>query len=215
MAKKKLILSQEQIERICEGEDFVYLSDLASKPDLGNIYATEVTTDGSVEDAYADPTTTDDFASTTTNNWRGNAKLAGMGPIVVHEMSKKDWEKTRLVSENIEHGNARLIGRKFGGKNGVEGKSYGATKMAISRKNAAEKKLNSNNPSLRASGAKTLRKMHQNWDGLDVADAQYTAAKASDKITQQNKPDGAKIKSAPKESGNGKAHSPKNGVFLN
>ena len=57
--------------------------------------------------------------------------------------------------------------------------------------------------------------MHQNWDGLDVADAQYTAAKASDKITQQNKPDGAKIKSAPKESGNGKAHSPKNGVFLN
>ena len=51
MAKKKLILSQEQIERICEGEDFVYLSDLASKPDLGNIYATEVTTEASVDDA--------------------------------------------------------------------------------------------------------------------------------------------------------------------
>ena len=45
MAKKKLILSQEQIKRICEGEDFVYLSDLASKPDMGDVYSTEITTD--------------------------------------------------------------------------------------------------------------------------------------------------------------------------
>ena len=45
MAKKKLILSQEQIKRICEGEDFVYLSNLASKPDMGDVYSTEITTD--------------------------------------------------------------------------------------------------------------------------------------------------------------------------
>jgi hypothetical protein len=215
MAKKKLILSQEQIERICEGEDFVYLNNLASKPDMGDIYTTEVTTDGSLEDAYADPTTTDDFASTTTNNWRGNAKLAGMGPIVVHEMSKKEWIQKRLMQEESEHGNARLMGQKFGGKDGSQGKSYDATKMAISRKNKAEEKLNSTNPQIKAQGAETLRKMHNNWDGLDVADSQYSAAKAADKITQSNKPDGTKIKSAPKISGNGKAHTPKNGVFLN
>ena len=45
MAKKKLILSQEQIKKICEGEDFVYLSDLASKPDMGDVYSTRITTD--------------------------------------------------------------------------------------------------------------------------------------------------------------------------
>ena len=214
MAKKKLILSQEQIERICEGEDFVYLNNLASKPDMGNIYATEVTSDGSIEDAYADPTTTDDFASTTTNNWRGNAKLAGMGPIVVHEMTKREWEKNILMQEESEHGNARLMGRKFGAKDGSQGKSYDATKMAISRKNKAEKKLNSTDPQIKAQGAETLRKMHNNWGGLDVADAQYNSAKAVDKITQNNKPEGTK-RNSPTKQGGKNIQTPKNGVFLN
>ena len=137
MAKKKLILSQEQIKRICEGEDFVYLSDLASKPDMGDVYSTEITTDGSIEDAYPMPTTTDDRSHTMTNDWRGNAKLAGMGAITVREMSKKDWAKANIVDEESEHGNARLMNRTFGAGNGQQGKSYGATKMAVSRKNKA------------------------------------------------------------------------------
>ena len=211
MAKKKLILSQEQIEKICEGEDFVYLSDLASKPDMGDIYSTEVTTDGSIDDGYPIPSTTDDRSHTMTNDWRGNAKLAGMGAITVREMSKKDWAKQNIVDEESEHGNARLKNRQFGAGNGEQGVSYGAIKMANSRKNAAEKKLNSNNPQERASGAETLRKMHQNNPNLDIAIDQYEGAKIGDKIAQQGKP----IKSAPKQSGNGKAHSPKNGVFLN
>jgi hypothetical protein len=211
MAKKKLILSQEQIKRICEGEDFVYLSDLASKPDMGDVYSTEITTDGSIEDAYPMPTTTDDRSHTMTNDWRGNAKLAGMGPIVVREMSKKDWAKS-FIGEESEHGNERLKRRNYGADGDV--KSYTATKMAVSRKNRAEDKLRNGSDEEKIKAAKTLNKMHNNWSGLDAASVQYSAAKALDKAIRGTQ-DGPKIASAPKEHGNGKAHTPKNGVFLN
>ena len=205
MANKKILLTQEQALKLCECGDFTYLSDLASKPDVGDIYSTEVTTDGSIENGYPSPTTTDDRSHIMTNNWRGNAKLAGMGAVVVREMSKKEWEKENIIDED----NARLVNRKFSGK------SYGATKVADCRKRAAEKKLNSNNPIERSKGAETLRKMHQNWEDLDVATSQYKGAMLGDKIYRDSKEEGNKIKSAPKQSGNGKAHSPKNGVFLN
>lgn len=214
MKRNKLILTTEQFKRLCEGEEFSYLSDLSSKPDMGDIYSTEITTDGSIENGYPEPTTTDDKAKEMVNNWRGNAKLSGMGAVTIREFSKNEWLKTIFNEEN-EHGNKRLMNKTFGSQNGEKGKSYDATKMAISRKNAAEKKLHSTDPKLQAQGAETLRKMHNNWGGLDVADSQYTSAKMSDKISQNNKLEGTKIQSAPKNSGNGKAHSPKNGVFLN
>lgn len=211
MAKKRIIITQEQASKICEGEEFSYLSDLATKPDLGNVYSTEVSTDGSIDNGYAEPTTTDDRSHTMTNNWRGAAKLAGMGSVVVREMTKKEWEKTKLVDEESEHGNARLKNRKFGASDGEQGKSYSATKMANSRKNAAERKMMSNDPNERASGAQTLKRMRQNWSNLDLATSQYEGAKVGDEISRKGQP----ITSAPKESGNGKAHTPKNGVFLN
>jgi hypothetical protein len=212
MAKKKLILSQEQVEKICEGEEFVYLSDLASKPDVGDIYSTEVTTDGSIEDGYPIPSTTDDRSHTMTNDWRGNAKLAGVGAMTIREMSKKDWAKQNVVCEESEHGNSRLLNRQFG--DGSNRKSYTAAKMSTSRLNNAEEKLNSTDPQVRASGAKTIERMKQNNPGIEVMRNQYEGAKLGDKVTQKNKI-GPKMASAPKQSGNGKAHSPKNGVFLN
>ena len=58
-----------------------------------------------------------------------------------------------------------------------------------------------------------MQKMQNNWSGLGVATNQYETAK---KIDKQTKP---AIKSAPKTSGNGKAHSKKEpndgGVFIN
>ena len=62
------------------------------------------------------------------------------GAITVREMSKKDWAKANIVDEESEHGNARLMNRTFGAGNGQQGKSYSATKMAVSRKNKAEEK---------------------------------------------------------------------------
>lgn len=214
MSKRTLILTQEQVKRLCEGEDFVYFKDLSTKPDMGNIYSTEVTTDGSMESEYPIPTTTDDRSHTMTNDWRGNAKMNGMGPITVREMKKSDWEKNVLTNEESEHGNARLMNRKFGAKDGEQGKSYTATKMAISRKNAAERKLANGTPEEKQKAMKTLQHMKDNWDGIDAAEQQYTAAKLSDDVTQRTKA-GPKIASAPKTSGNGQAHSPKDGIFLN
>lgn len=214
MSKKKLILSQEQVARICEEDSFVYLDNLASKPDIGDVYAKEVTTDGSLDDGYPEPTTTDDKSHTMTTNWKGHARLNGMAPLVVREMSKKEWSNRFLMKEETEHGNARLKGRIFGATDNGEGKSYSATKSAICRKKKAENLLNNGNEYEKQKAAKTLQRMRNNWDGLDVADTQYQAAKLNDKTVQDNKI-GPKIKSAPKQSGNGKAHTPKGGVFLN
>jgi hypothetical protein len=215
MAKKKIILTKEQVSRLSEGEEFAYLSDLASKPDMGDIYSTEITTSGSIDDAYPEPTTTDDKANSMTCDWRGNAKLAGMGAVQMRESTKKEWLKKNFFNEESEHGNRRLMNKKFGAGNGIEGRNYDSTKMAVSRKNNAEEKLNSTNHQIRQQGANTLKKMYQNNPNLDLLDTQYNAAKVGDKISQNNKPEGTKITSAPKEAGNGKAHTPKGGVFLN
>lgn len=214
MGMKKIILTQEQVENIFEGESFMYLKDLATKPDMGNIYGTEVTTDGSMDGEYSIPTTTDDKSHTMTNDCRGNAKLAGMGGGgVVYEVTKRDWEKN-LANEETEHGNARLKIRKFGAKDGEQGKSYTATKMAISRKKAAEKKMMNGTPEEKQKAMATLQKMRSNWSGIDAAEQQYNSAKISDNLSRQSMT-GPKIASAPKISGNGKAHSPSQGVFLN
>lgn len=210
---RKIIITPAQYTQLLEGESFRYMDRMAATPDLGNISATEITTSGEMEDAYPDPVTSDDMANTMTNDWRGNAKLAGMGPVVVHEMTKREWHRRNICSEESEHGNARLSGRTFGAQNGNPGKSYAATKMAVSRKRAAENKLNSQNPEERAKAAETLRHMRNNWSGIDTAESQYDAAKLSDKLMRKDMT-GPKIASGPKVSGNGKGHS-NGGVFLN
>lgn len=210
---RKIVITPAQYTQLLEGESFRYMDRMAAAPDLGNISATEITTGGEMEDAYPDPVTSDDMANTMTNDWRGNAKLAGMGPVVVHEMTKGEWHRMNICSEESEHGNARLSGRTFGAQNGNPGKSYAATKMAVSRKRSAEKKLNSQDPEERRKAADTLRHMRTNWAGIDAAENQYDAAKLSDKLVRKDMA-GPKIASAPKMSGNGKAHSA-GGVFLN
>lgn len=212
--KKIVIFTEEQIKKLCENESFNYLSDLSTKPDLGDVFATEVSTDGASEYGYTTPTTTDDRSHTMANDWRGNAKLYGLGTIGVCEISKGEWERKNFCTEESEHGNARLKGRTFGAVNGENGKSYTATKMALSRKKRAEEKLHNGTPEEKAKASKTLSRMHQNWGGLDAADTQYSTAKISDGLIQGST-NAPKIKSAPKNSGNGKAHTPKGGVFLN
>ena len=58
----------------------------------------------------------------------------------------------------------------------------------------------------------TINRMKNNWNGIDLAANQYNSAKMVDKSMQQNKI-GPKIASAPKETGNGKGHTPKNGII--
>lgn len=185
MKKKRLILSQEQLDEICGG-DSSYLDGLSKTPDMGSIFSTEVSADGGIEDGYADPTTTDDIASDMTNDWRGNAKLHGMGPITVRE-----WKEIYL--EEKEHGNARLKNLQFGAQNGAPGKSYGATKTALCRKNAAEETMRTGaTPEIKQKAANTVANMKNNWSGIDNAETQYNAAKANDATIRGNRPAGLK-----------------------
>ena len=208
MAKKTLILSQKQLDEICGG-DSNYLDGLALNPDLPLDFANQVTTNGSVEQGYADPMTTDDFADEFKHN-RRNFCLRGraMGS-TVREMTKRDWEIKIVFNED----NQRLLRRNFGATNDSEGKGYYATKKNIERyDDASEKSKNASTPEERQKALETMRTMERNWPGLEVAKNQYETAKKIDKQIRPN------IKSAPKESGNGKAHSikkPVDGVFLN
>lgn len=211
MAKKTLILTKRQLDEICGG-DSSYLDGLGSKPDVPNNFSNEISASGSMDDEYPNPTTTDDMRDTMTNDWRGNAKLAGMGPITVHEMTKKEWNNVYLDEER-EHGNERLKARQFGAQNGEAGKSYGATKTALSRLNTAQKTIQTGaTPEIKQKAMNTVNRMKNNWNGIDLAANQYNTAKMVDKSMQQNKI-GPKITSAPKETGNGKGHTPQNGII--
>ena len=212
MAKKTLILSQAQLDEICGG-NASYLDGFADEGgDLAVDSTNKISAEGSVDFGYPDKMTTDDMGDFLTNNVVGYANTRGMGVSAVKESKKSEWIKKNL-SEESEHGNARLQIRNFGTTNGDAGKSYSATKQAVYRKNKAEKKLNSTNPIERQKAQATLNKMRTNWSQLDNAEAQYTSAKAADKTIQGAKPEGTKINSAPKNNGNGKAHTPKNGII--
>ena len=208
MGKKKIILTQKQLDEIC-GDNSTYLDGLAMTPDLGDIYSTEVTTNGSIDGAYPDSMTTDDFASDTTNNNRGYWGLRGMGSVsTIREMTKKDWEKIIFNEDN-----QRLKYRNFGATADSKAKGYDATKKNISRYRIAAEKAKTGTPEEKAKANKTMQKMQNNWPGLGVATNQYETAK---KIDKQIKPP---INSVSKTSGNGKAHSKKEpndgGVYIN
>lgn len=208
MAKKTLILSQQQLDEICGG-DSSYLDGLTMTPDMPDVFADEISADGTVDNGYADATTTDDIAHDLTNSWRGNAKLHGMGPVTVREniMSVREW-RNKYLREEQEHGNARLKNLQFGAKDGQAGKSYGATKTALCRKRAAEKTAQTGaTPEIKQKAANTVAKMRNNWSGIDNAQTQYNAAKAGDKAVVSNKPAGTKRN----RNNMGNA----NGVFLN
>ena len=209
MGKKTLILSQQQLDEIFEG-DSAYLDNIGMPaPD----YANKITTDGGPIQHGELPkqTDTDDFGSERVNNWRGNAKLAGVGPVVVREMSVKEWKEKYLgesrTNEEKEHGNARLKVKNFGEK------SYSAIKSAASRYSDAVEKSRSKDPQISAKGRATMEKMRANNPDIEANIGQYENAKFVDSGILDSKPEGQKIASSPKQSGNGKAHSPKNGVI--
>lgn len=200
---KKIILSQKQLDEICGGNS-EYLDGLGEKPDVGNIFSTEVSTDGSVDHGYPNPTTTDDFANTLTNNWSRSYGLKSSGAVTLREMSKKEWEN--MMTEEHEHGNKRLKQRVFGGEHEV--KKYGSAKRSINRLKNAERNLKNGSPEMKRKAAQTIRTMKKNWKDIDVAKSQYDTAKYNDKLIQQNKIEKT-VTSDPS------IKKPKNGVITN
>ena len=207
MKIKKIILTQKQLDEIC-GDNSTYLDSLALKPDSKSNYSNEITTSGPIETGYPKPITTDDFASDTTNNNRGYWRLRGMGNAsTIRECSKKEWEK-EIFNETNQH----LTGRTFGATSETPGKSYAAVTTNKSRLNSAIKQSRSNNPQIKRKALNTIKKMQDNGSTSQLAFNQSETAKKTDKQIHPN------IKSAPKNNGNGKAHTTKitkNGTFIN
>lgn len=212
MQKKTIIITQRQLDEICGG-DSTYLDGLNTTPDMPNDYANKITSNGKLDGDYPEPAQTDDISSEMTRNWWGYCRFGGVNSRGLKECSKEEWEKKNLFCEEEEHGNARLKNMTFGAKNGQQGKSYQATKMAASRFERAKKQAQcGGSPEEKAKAQATLNKMKQNWAGIETAVQQYKNAKDMDKGLQGGIM-GTPMQSAPKMSGNGKAHTPKNGVI--
>lgn len=203
MSKKTLILSQEQLDEICGG-DSSYLDGLDGNDDMKNKYSLEISADGGVDNGYADPTTTDDYASDITNDWmRGGANMHGYRAATIREMTKKEWEKEFLSEDN-----SMLQNANFGAGNGDKGKSYTNTTTTLSRlKKAEEKAVTGATPYEKQKAARTVQTMKKNWGNIDAAKAQYNAAKNNTQSIISSRPEGQRKK------GNGKANEPKNGIF--
>ena len=190
MSKKTLILSQEQLDEICGG-DSSYLDGLDRNDDMKNKYSLEISADGGVDNGYADPTTTDDYASDLTNDWmRGGANMHGYRAATIREMTKKDWDRTYLKEDNN-----MLKNMNFGAGNGDTGKSYTNTTTTLSRYNKAkETAATGATPEIKQKAKNTVSTMQKNWGNIDIAKNQYNASKANSQNIIHSRPVGQRKK---------------------
>lgn len=207
MAKRQIILTQEQLNEIC-GDNSTYLDGLALTPDLADNYSNEITTNGGLDGAYPDPLTTDEYGKEITKTRRvtGFGNRWGAAP-TLEEMSKKDWEDKMIFNEE----NARLKNRKFGISNGDNGTTYYSTIKGKERLENAQQKVQSGTPEEKRKAQKTIANMLKNNPNLPLAIQQYGNAKVMDGSIKRPI-------NVTTRSGNGKAHTPKtpsNGVFTN
>ena len=98
--KRKLILSQEQLDEICNG-DSSYLDDLSTNPDMcDDIHANEITVGGGLVDGYGEPFTTDRVADTEApKNGLWGLRMGRGDYTRVVECKKKDWIKKHRLNE--------------------------------------------------------------------------------------------------------------------
>ena len=209
MAKKKLILTQKQLDEIRDGIG-TYLDTMGIKSDMPDNFGSEVSAEGSTFDGYADNTTTDDFAKMQSKDWPRDSRSfgrSGNAPANIREMSKKEWEERYILNEEEEHGNSALNNRLFG--DSKKQYSYGAIKQKEYReRKAAKKAINGSSNAEKMQGLKSLQQIQNNdRDSYNTAKKQFEPAKQATHLGTK------KIKSAPKQTGNGKAHSTKNGII--
>ena len=216
MAKKTLILTNEQIDEIC-GEDFgfTYLnSTLTNGDSSGYEYVTNISAEGNgPDDEYTEPITTKDFADMQSKDWPRDSR-AGRSAVwrYVGECSKKEFEDG-VLNEEKAHGNKRLNNRKFGDSN-VQYGTQALTQKAYRERQATERLVNAKTDDERQKAAKSLEKMANNGgESYRLAQQQFNSAKKLDKQIQQSKPEGTKINVTNREHGNGKGHS-NNNIFI-
>ena len=194
MAKKKLILTQKQLDEIRDGIG-TYLDTMGIKSDMPDNFGSEVSAEGSTFDGYSDNMTTDDFAKM--QDYINSA----------YEEAEKEWEERYVLNENEQNGWKSIESLQLG--NSSEQHSPNAVKQRQYRERVAAKKAKSSNPQVAQSGAKSLAAMSTNSHSKSYEDGkhQLNNIKAGNNLKPKT------IKSAPKQTGNGKAHSPKNGLI--
>lgn len=209
MAAKKLILTQKQLDEIRDGIG-TYLDTMGIKSDMPDNFGSEVSAEGSTFDGYADSMTTDDFATMQSKDWPRDSRSfgrSGNAPANIREMSKKEWEERYIINENEQNGWKSIENMQLG--NSSEQHSPNAVKQRQYRERVAQKKARSTNPKVAQSGAKSLVAMSTNSHSESYNDAkhQLNNIKAGNNLRPKT------LKSAPKQTGNGKAHSAKNGII--
>lgn len=215
MKKKTIILSQKQIDEIC-GDNFAFDYLDGSDTDLsGYDHGNEASLGKGVNGEYPETMDTDDYAETLSpelplylNPSGGKSPVGNIAVGSIREMKKSEFEKLALLENDNEkeaHGNQRLKNRVFGSSNGPNAPKYGESELTqqLYRDREALKNARSSDPETRKKGIESLQRIAKNRavDGKTVAMQQYKSAKMADKVNNGNK-----IKSAPKITGNGKAH---------
>lgn len=236
MGKKKIIISQKQLDEICGGNS-AYLDNVEN--DFAQNGNNEVYTGDKLDNHDADPLTTDKLAKT----MRRDSSLWGLGrynkastPIFL-SCSKKEWKEQALNESNsslegtnisISPTTERFITGKGAGANAVEngGVSYTNATTIKSRMNKLQKQANAGDVAAQQKynemGGEEFHKNIEKTLDDKTSIIQRDKENRSKNLNQQNvfqKPGGKKI------SGNGQAHSgkgntyvgqlPDNGIVLN
>ena len=121
LMKRKLILTQSQLNEICDG-DCSYLDGLSKAPDKPeNMHANEITVDGGIIDGYGEPVTTDRFSDTLAPKnglWRMRGDYTRIA-----ESKKGDWIRKNIINET----NQGLDGQNITATVGNGNNSYNIT----------------------------------------------------------------------------------------
>ena len=215
MGKRTVIFTESQLDEICgNGFGSAYL-DLIKTPDKsGYEDAVEITAGGNGPfGEYTKDPTTDKISKTLSKSSARGAMVYGKGSGYIKEMSKKDWERENIDEEG-PNGYDKFNGRQFGDENG-KWKPETVTVRNHRMNKAIEKATNGSTPEIRQSGLNTISNMKKNGgESFEKAQQQLATTRNLNQQIQDSKPEGEKIKSAPK-TGVGTAHSDKNeGGFI-
>lgn len=226
---KKLILSQEQLDEICDG-NYAYLDN--REGGFKNIGNNEITADGFLDDDFADPMLNKDWAMQD----RGR-QYTGIGnhgrsrvsyhayegkkderPVIYEESKKRTWAKKNL---NEEYKDPMMLNSTFttgndNGNGGKETRNVGSMKTQKMRYRAAQALANSNDPEKKKRGMSTMRTMEKNDPNLRNEIDQYDKLRASAGSIRKMDSEvfGKKqIDRSGPSKGDGKAHSKKDDPF--
>lgn len=224
---KKLILTQEQLDEICNGNS-AYLDNPTDFKHNGN---NEVNVDGVPGDYYGEgdkvggKVTTDKYGKMVANpigfpgyGSRGNGKDGFRAPIFFYESTKKNWEKKNLDEEYRDPTmtNATFTTGNVDEKGNKEKRGLGSMKTLKTRYRAAQALARSTDPEKRKRGKSTLNTMDKNDPNLKYELGQYATLQANAKNMRKNEKElfgKPEIDRRGKSNGTGSAKSKKDDPF--